>query len=98
MERYGRWHEAEALKRLTEFRKLFSKRTQYVSLAKSIWDLLTFAEATHLPCTFALYRHALIRLWSTTGVMTEHVDKYRSRHVRETTEAKRDPSRAASSP
>jgi hypothetical protein len=57
----------DALKKLTEFSDLLSKRVQQVSLDEFTRHLLTFAEASYRPGTVELYRHTLRRFQQVTG-------------------------------
>jgi integrase len=87
----------EALKKLTEFRELLSKRRQTVNLSEFTERFLAFSSANHRPKSVDLFRHTLGHFKSLMGdisvaeVTAEHFDRYKTKRLMEKTERTKNP-------
>jgi integrase len=79
----------EALKALTQFRELLTKRVRSIPLREFFAQFLTYAETTYRPKTLEMYRTLLTRFEALypkaflSDLTAEHVDRYKAKRLSE---------------
>ena len=79
----------EALKALTEFRRLFGQQTPAIALSQFVRPFLEYSEANHAPKTVSLFRAILANFLrcvhdiSMAEVTAEHIDRYKTKRLKE---------------